>query len=376
MFRVQSARSEEERRKLYRFYYTIYAEEQGYRLRKADHAARVLQDELDDPTATMLYAEVDGEVVGSLRRTYLGQTPLGASLTGALRLPRFQAAFPPESLAYTSRFMIGARWRRSVVIGKLIEASYRAAAERGVQFDFGHCAPALVPLYERLGYRRYSGNYFDPEKGFRIPLVAVVEDVQHFAAVGSPVHRTARTYRHNHATAAWFAAEFPAAAAFVNTALTTPEQAAALIRDRLHERAPSDAWVWRGLGDEERAAFLRLGYLHSARAGETVLRSGELSEAGFLLLSGDVEVSHAAGPNAVLWPGEPFGESSLFGRPYSRERAVARTDVELAVIPSAGIDRARKQAPGVIDRVLDALSSRLRARGCPGAGWRPERVAV
>jgi CRP-like cAMP-binding protein len=375
MFRVKSARTEEERRKLYRFYYTIYAEEQGYRLRKADHAARLLQDELDDDTATMLYAELEGEIVGSLRRTYLAQTPVSASLAGTLRLPQFRAAFPPESLAYTSRFMISARWRRSVVIGKLIEASYRAAAERGIRFDFGHCAPALVPLYERLGYRRYAGNYFDPEKGFRIPLVAVVEDVQHFAAVHSPVYRTAHTYRHNPATAAWFAAEFPAAA-FLNTALTTPEKAAALIRGRLDEQAPPDAWVWRDLEDEERAALLRLGYLHPARAGETILRPGELSEAVFLLLSGEIEVSDAAGPNTVVGPGETFGESALFGRPSSREGAVARTDVELAVIPSAGIDRARKRAAAVIGRVLDALSSRLRARGCPGAGRRPERVAV
>jgi hypothetical protein len=375
MFRVQSARTEEERRKLYRFYYTIYAEEQGYRLRKADHAARRLQDELDDDTATMLYAEVDGEIVGSLRRTYLAQAPAGGFLADALRLARFRAAFPPESLAYTSRFMIGARWRRSVVIGKLIEASYRAAAERGIRFDFGHCAPALVPLYERLGYRRYAGNYFDPEKGFRIPLVAVVEDVQHFAAVHSPVYRTARTYRHKPATAAWFAAEFPAAA-FVNTALTTPEQFAAFIRGRLDEQAPSVAWVWQDLGDEERAAFLRLGYLHPARAGETILRPGELSEAVFLLLRGEVEVSNAAGLSTVVGAGETFGESALFGAPISREGAVARTDVEMAVIPSAEIARARKQAPGVIGRVLDALSSRLRARGCPGAGRRPERVAV
>jgi hypothetical protein len=291
MFRVQSARTEEERRKLYRFYYTIYAEEQGYRLHKADHAARWLQDELDDDTATMLYAEMDGEIVGSLRRTYLAQSPIGACLAGALGLARFRAAFPVESLAYTSRFMIGARWRRSVVIGKLIEGSYRAAVERGIEFDFGHCAPALVPLYERLGYRRYACNYFDPEKGLRVPLVAVVEDVEHFAAARSPVYRTAHTYRDNPATAEWFAAEFPAAAAFVNTALTTPEQVAALLRGRLDEHAPSDAWVWQDLGDEERAAFLRLGFLHLARAGETILRPGELSEEVFLLLSVNVAVS-------------------------------------------------------------------------------------
>src|SRR5579872_723061 len=135
MIRVQTARTEEERRRLYRFYYSVYAEEQGYRLHKADHAARLLRDELDDDSATMLYAEADGEVVGSLRVTNLDRTRLGAGLADALRLERFQSAFPPSALSYTSRFMLTARWRRSVVIGRLMEAAYRTAAGRGTRFD-------------------------------------------------------------------------------------------------------------------------------------------------------------------------------------------------------------------------------------------------
>ena len=87
--------------------------------------------------------------------------------------------------------MVSPQWRNSPVLFHLLLAVFRHGLEQGVRFNFCDCAPGLVNLYERLGYRRYTENFVDPEFGLSIPLVLLVEDVEYLKSVHSPFWRTA-----------------------------------------------------------------------------------------------------------------------------------------------------------------------------------------
>ena len=56
----------------------------------------------------------------------------------------------------------------------------------GARFDFTYCPPALVALYEKIGHCNYSGKYLALDEGLRVPMVFVMDDVQHLQLINSP----------------------------------------------------------------------------------------------------------------------------------------------------------------------------------------------
>jgi hypothetical protein len=98
---------------------------------------------------------------------------------------------------------VAPRWRDSPALSILFTAAFKMSKERNVRFDFCHCAPAQLQLYQRLGYRRYAANFSD-KTGLRVPMVMLLDDIRHLKRVRSPLFRIACKYENNSATAVWF----------------------------------------------------------------------------------------------------------------------------------------------------------------------------
>jgi N-acyl-L-homoserine lactone synthetase len=203
MFAIRAAATPQEREEVCRFRYQVYVEEMGKKLRHANHGERILREPFDDDSV-LLYALEGGEVLGTLRWTPCAPHFLGPHLCRALELTRFTRLFRPERISFTSRFMVTARCRKSLVAGKLVQSVYRLARERDVQFDFIHASPALVSFYEHVGHRRYAGSFIDPDAGAQVPMVLVLEDVEHLHRVRSPFLRLARAWRNDPQPGRWF----------------------------------------------------------------------------------------------------------------------------------------------------------------------------
>jgi GNAT superfamily N-acetyltransferase len=208
MTQVRIAQTEEERQAIYRFRYRVYVEELGKSPPSADHANKILKEELDD-TAVLLYAAEDGEIVGTLRNNFDVPEGLPERLQRVLELKRFGVAFAPGALSYTSRLMVAAERRHTSVMRRLVQAIYRMTRDRGVRLSFLHAPPSLVPLYEHLGFRRYTHAFKDEVAGQQVPMVIVVRDVEQLAKVRSPFYPIARETPNDPAAREWLFRNFP-----------------------------------------------------------------------------------------------------------------------------------------------------------------------
>ena len=180
----------------YRLRYMVSVEEMSKNVSAADHARKEIRDELDDEQSSILCALVDDTVIATLRLTW-GSSQLPQSYHDLFSLHRF-AAFPIEVLSFTSRLVVHKDWRGTPALGLLFAHGYTLSRERGSRINFCHCAPALVKLYEQVGYRRYADAIVDPDVGYHIPLLLLTEDVEHLRRVCSPLLRVARRRERRH----------------------------------------------------------------------------------------------------------------------------------------------------------------------------------
>jgi N-acyl amino acid synthase FeeM len=210
---VTVATTEEERIRVYQFRYSIYVEEMGKNLSYANHAEKILRDELDGG-ATLLYVTHDTSIIASLRIVWGEGGPAPDRTIEDYGLVRF-STFSSGAFSYTSRMMIAPAWRRSRALVALVEKAYQLMRARVIRFDFINCAPHLVPFFERMGHRRYKPAFIDPDVGYRVPMVLLLEDLEHLLLVRSPLVREARRWKNDPDIACWFKAilvspgEFP-----------------------------------------------------------------------------------------------------------------------------------------------------------------------
>ena len=63
---IKVAKSDKDRERIFRFRYDVYVTEMGKSPTEADHQKKIIRDELDND-AHLLYAEDEGQIVGTVR---------------------------------------------------------------------------------------------------------------------------------------------------------------------------------------------------------------------------------------------------------------------------------------------------------------------
>lgn len=180
---IRIALSEADRQAVYRLRYRVYVEELGFRQAYADHERKLVRDPLD-ATAVVLLAELSGEVVGTVRTNVASECDLGRYA----ELHRLHAlrGVARSQVTMTSKLIVDARYRHGRIARQLAHALFRLGVMCGIVVDFIDCEERLLPLYERLGYRRTSERPFEhPELGPRYPLCLWTNPV-YLRHVGSP----------------------------------------------------------------------------------------------------------------------------------------------------------------------------------------------
>ena len=186
---VRLALTEEDRRNLFRFRYSIYVEEMGRAPRYADHQRRTLQEPLDATGHNLIVLD-EGRIVGALRANLGCETDFGeyALLYGMERAGRWF----PNHVSMTSKFMIAPEYRSTTVAMRLVLACFELGVARDIYFDFMDTNRHLEEVYGRLGYVAYCDRVWHPEYGDVLPMVLNLTDTRHLEAVGSPYLRVRR----------------------------------------------------------------------------------------------------------------------------------------------------------------------------------------
>jgi CRP-like cAMP-binding protein len=134
-----------------------------------------------------------------------------------------------------------------------------------------------------------------------------------------------------------------------------------IVRGSLHvdpkglERVP----LYAGLSHKEREKVAHWSDEVDLPAGKHLLDEGRLPHEFFVILDGEVEVTHDDERLATLGPGDFFGEIALIQ--HGRRTASVSTTApsRLAVMSPASFEAMRRELPAVADRVDAAIRDRM-----------------
>ena len=183
MLAVRLIQTDAELEAVGRLRYRVYVEEMARTQDHADHHARRIIEPLDEHAR--IFAALDGgDVVGTLRANVGAESDFGCY--EALYDMRALDPYYPRELSITTKFILAPAYRRTALVRRFLEIGYAYAIERGVRFDLMDCNSPLLPVFLGAGYRQVRPNVIHHEYGVVHPLVLVVHDTEHFAAVGSP----------------------------------------------------------------------------------------------------------------------------------------------------------------------------------------------
>jgi CRP/FNR family transcriptional regulator, cyclic AMP receptor protein len=99
----------------------------------------------------------------------------------------------------------------------------------------------------------------------------------------------------------------------------------------------------------------------SLKPGQTVIREGQPTDAFFIVVTGNVNVTRQGKPAARLGPGEFFGEIGMLDQGPATATVVTDGPVEAMVLSHAQFRDAIKGNESLALQVIAAMAQRLRA---------------
>ncbi len=349
------------REKILRFRDRIMVEERGVepdamsRREQLDQAAR-------DEAARHLFLTSGKAIAGCLRSYTAEQIPPSDEMNAVYELSVF-ADFDPAYLCFTDHMVIGDRWRGSQAPALMTAAAFKLARGCGAHFDFTYCPPALVGLYEKIGYRSYSGYNLEGGEGLQVPMVLVMDDVAHMHSINSPFTALAMLKTPDQSVVGWFASKFPEAAGRKVKALRDEQKMWEYLTHQLHQNPLHGVPLFEELSYDEARRFLKNASTLALRAGERLARTGDMGDEAFVLLSGNIEIRDRHGSILARFAkGAVVGEMAyLAATPRSADIVITR-DAEVLVLTKDVFRKTIEREPSVASKVLLNLNLILSER--------------
>lgn len=313
-----------EREAVYRLRYDIYAREMNLESAAVDHERQQLFD-VNDETARLLTATVDGELVGTLRIHWGGDAPFPDEFDDTYDLSHFQPATTPDQIVVFSRLMVRKEFRGSMVPVQFFATIAKFAVDTRARLTFCDCQPHLLNLYTRLGYRTYTRTYDDPLMGLLVPLVLVVEDLAHLRAISSPLLAFEAGEGFEPAPPEDLLALLPATPTVQSVTRDDAAEWASSygLLDDAHDEAGG---LLAGLTDEEVAHVMDRSFLITCEKGDVVIQRRAVDRTMFIVLSGRLEIVVGDVLVAVAGPGDVIGELAFLLRAERTADVVAASD--------------------------------------------------
>jgi signal transduction histidine kinase len=101
--------------------------------------------------------------------------------------------------------------------------------------------------------------------------------------------------------------------------------------------------LFQGLSDEELQQLMDMAEPVTLRAGEILIKQGELGDSAYVVISGDFEVQKQSGQSLIKIdvrnPGDVVGEMALLSRAPRNATLIAKTDGEVLRIPQGAFEK-------------------------------------
>lgn len=335
---IHTATKNWEKQEIFRLRYQVYVQEMAKNLQTCSNNNQI-SDPLDNQSI-LLYAQSGHDIIGTTRLTIAAAENYPADLVETFDMYTFKAIsadLPSCHLALGTKLAILPEYRNSPVLFLLLAETYRILREHTVPFFFGGCNPNLIPLYERMGFRRFARNFTDPGYGLLVPLVMLVEGISHFQAIKSPLYRHVRKYKNSMDISQRFLQAFPEAAKHINTQLVTPEYLWEHVCEKLLI-SPYTIPAFKNLDKESIMDILAIGALFHCSHGECILYPDTPCNDLYILISGALQATSKTG-SRILHPGDHFGSFAFPEQGHQDESVSALTDAEVFVLPGQAFTR-------------------------------------
>ena len=121
--------------------------------------------------------------------------------------------------------------------------------------------------------------------------------------------------------------------------------------------------LFQGLSDEELQQLMDMAEPVSLRAGEILIKQGDLGDSAYVVINGDFEVQKQSGQSLIKIdvrnPGDVVGEMALLSRAPRNATLIAKTDGEVLRIPQEAFEKLLSSSTTAAMAVLHWVMARL-----------------
>jgi hypothetical protein len=350
--------SEEDRRAVFRFWYSVYVEEMGRFTATADQANRELRDDVEDATSLVLFAVEDDAVVGACRFSW-GRDGFSDRQIRQYNLNPFLETMRHSALLVGERMMVAPSRRGGSVRDDLGAAAAQVVFETDVQLAFGVAEPHLVASYADRGQRPYAPrNFFSEESGYVIPNVSLPKELAE--------HGVRREWRSGTAFRSLppRVQELLAGTGTVRCAsLTSEDEYWMELREALAVLPTGTALIFEGVDDDELRRCTARSVMIDCAVDDHVIKRDGTARNMYLVLSGELEARDGERCVRLLGPGEVFGESGFFlDRVRTADLFVTAKDTRILSLSERSLRSLIRERPEAGVRVLTNLARMLSIR--------------
>jgi hypothetical protein len=301
-----AALTPEEREAIYRFRYSIYAQELRRDYPGTDHQRRMLAEPEDElPETRLFYTGSRDQVTGTLRARIWDAPP--GKVVEELSLQRVP---PGMRIAWLERMMVRSSLRGRAPLPALIWHGYQRLMEERVDICVLTCVPGLARSYLRLGARPYGARLVEGASSPELPMMIVMNDPAYLKSVGSFMYPQMRRLARPFDPA-------PLAPLFDPRAQPVVFDPS-LVADELARVRPA---LFQGVGPLGLRTIAESAFVVQLEAGDLVVRRGTADREMYLVLQGELDVEG----RVRIREGETMGEMAFLGTPGVRTATVHAT---------------------------------------------------
>ena len=303
---IKFAKTREEREAIYQLCYEVYIEEFQF-LNGVDRGIQQQSIESSGEGTLLLYAAIDGEVVGCIRLHTGFDAPFSEELVSTYNLNRFRGILDDAQMLVASRFIVKKEHRGSSVTLRLMKRIAQYNVDNNIEIMFIDSEIHKVRLYERIGFRSYAGDIFNHPHAsvFMVPLAVVTGDIAYVKKyarwMGAILEE--RTRDPQLVQRCIDALGEPQVKKISNL----PEQYHEALMLTLQHKVP----IFHKVNASNVASIADQGFLLNLEYGHQLLLKGALSQAVYVLLSGTLELRNGTSSQYLTESGSMVGDVVL-----------------------------------------------------------------
>lgn len=360
---VRHVTTEDQREALRRFRAQVLVDEtdlDGYRLRSRQ---ALYERYAEASTSYALYD--DTAVVGCLTCTDVSRLADPTELVLKYQLEPALEAFGAEAIVVTDGLMIAAQQRGEQAILPLLWCGFEEARGRGARLAYGDCSPHLLPFFEQIGYRRYSGAYNDSLFGFKIPILMLLGDRRYLTEARSPLESLVPEDSDDSEARRWLQTHYPDAETPLTAGFLGDEAFWNILSEHVARDPVHHAALWQDLSAEQIQTLLKAATIVPIRTGDFLIRKGDRENTVYVLLNGIAEVISDPSytrPLSILGAGDTIGEIGFLRDVPRTADVVARTEGEVLVLSGEFLEGLLQSEPEIAAKLMLNLARELAAR--------------